>query len=38
MLIAVRVSVKGDEKSLFMEKGQYIDESKYGDEFEMLLE
>jgi len=34
MLIAVRVSVKGDEKSLFMEKGQYIDESKYGDEFE----
>lgn len=34
ILLAVRVSVKGDEKSLIMEKGQYIDESKYGDDFE----
>lgn len=34
MLIAVRVSVKGEEKSLIMEKGQYVDESKYGDDFE----
>jgi len=34
MLMAVRISVKGDEKSLFLEKGQYIDESKYGDEFD----
>ena len=34
MLIAVRVSVKGEDRSLIMEKGQYIDESKYGDDFE----
>ena len=34
MLIATRVSVKNDGKSLIMEKGQYIDESKYGDDFE----
>ena len=34
MLIAVRISVKAEEKSLIMEKGQYIDEEKYGDDFE----
>ena len=34
MLIATRISVKSDDKSLIMEKGQYIDESRYGDDFE----
>jgi len=34
ILIAARISVKNDEKSLIMEKGQYIDETKYGDDFE----
>lgn len=34
MLIAVKISVKGTEKSLIMEKGQYVDESKHGDTFE----
>ncbi len=36
MLIACRVSVKMEEKSLVIEKGQYIDESKYGDDFDGL--
>ena len=34
ILIAVRVSVKENDKSLIMEKGQYIDEDKHGDNFE----
>ncbi len=34
MLIAVRVSVRDGKKSLILEKGQYIDESKYGDNFD----
>jgi len=34
ILIAARVSVKNDEKSLIMEKGQYIDENKHGNNFD----
>ena len=34
ILIAARVSVKENDKSLIMEKGQYIDEDKHGDNFE----
>jgi DNA polymerase-3 subunit alpha len=34
ILIAARISVKENDKSLIMEKGQYIDEDKHGDNFE----
>ena len=34
MLLAARVSVKNNEKSIIMQKGKYIDEAKYGDNFE----
>jgi len=34
MLVEVRVSIKDGKSSLIMEKGEYIDESKYGDNFE----
>jgi DNA polymerase III subunit alpha len=34
ILIVAKVSDKGDEKSLIMQKGQYIDESKYGENFD----
>ena len=34
MLVAIRISVKDGKKSLILEKGQYIDESKYSDDFE----
>ena len=33
MLMACRVSVKNSEKSLILEKGQYVDEEKFGDNF-----
>lgn len=34
MLVEVRVSIKDGKSSLIMEKGEYIDESKYGDNFD----
>ncbi len=34
MLLVIRVSVKDNEKSLIMQQGKYIDESKYGDNFD----
>ena len=34
ILVEVRVSIKDGKNSLIMEKGEYIDESKYGDNFE----
>jgi DNA polymerase-3 subunit alpha len=34
MLIATRISVKNNEKSLIMQKGQYIDEAQHGDNFD----